>query len=47
MLKTLDELWPFIVDKKFVCIHWFYDHQSFLSNPDTKDFTPQDIKYLV
>ena len=40
-------MWPFLVDKYFFCIHFFFDNKTLLKVPKIKDFTQEEIKSIV
>ncbi|KRX03609.1 WD40-repeat-containing domain [Pseudocohnilembus persalinus] len=47
LLKNMNQLWPFFIDKMFLCIHLFFDYNNLLKSPNLKDLTVDEIKQLV
>jgi len=33
IIRNIDELWPFFMDKKFFCVHFYFDPKKLIRTP--------------
>jgi hypothetical protein len=45
ILKSIDDIWPLIIDKYFMCLHFIYDDKNFITNLNMK--SSEEIAYLI
>eukprot|EP01016_Furgasonia_blochmanni_P042581 TRINITY_DN5663_c0_g1_i5.p1 TRINITY_DN5663_c0_g1~~TRINITY_DN5663_c0_g1_i5.p1 ORF type:complete len:831 (+),score=111.95 TRINITY_DN5663_c0_g1_i5:560-3052(+) len=47
LIKSLNDLWPLMTDKRFIGIHLMYNEKELLSNPVLTEMVPQKIEEAV
>ena len=47
LVRNLESLWPFFIDRQFLCIHLFFDNQLMVRNPELRNFNKQEMQMII
>lgn len=47
IVRNVESLWPFFLDKSFLCIHLMFDNKFLIRNPKISTFSKEEIKKII